>query len=97
MKVPKYVQDMMSRARFDLDYFNEKSNPGYTIVIRKATAYTKVDTFRAELDRLVAWAARNYAEAEVLETPSRTHYCNQVALVTITDPVMKYLEAFIKE
>lgn len=97
IKVPKFVQEMMSRSRFDRSYTNPESNPGYTIWIRKATPYTKAITLRAECDRLVAWAKRNFADAEILECPTNTHYCNQAALVTITDPVMKKLEQFMPE
>ena len=85
----------MSRARFDLSYTNPNSDPGYTIWIRKATPYTYASTLRAECERLVAWARRNYADAEILECPKDTHYCNQAALVTITDPVMQKLEKFM--
>ena len=94
LKVPKFAQEMMSRARFDLSYTNPNSDPGYTIWIRKATPYTYASTLRAECERLVAWARRNYADAEILECPKDTHYCNQAALVTITDPVMQKLEKF---
>lgn len=96
MKIPKYAQEMMSRSRFDRSFQNSKSNPGYTIIIRKATPQTMARTLRAECDRLVEWAKRNYADAEVLECPSKTHYCNQAALVTVTDPCMKYLEQYMK-
>lgn len=97
MKVPKYVQEMMSRARFDLNYQHPKSDPGYTIRIKKATPYTYASTLKEECERLVAWAKRNYAEAEVLECPKDTHYCGQSALVLITDPVMQALEKYIVE
>ena len=97
LKVPKFVQEMMGRARFDRSYTNPASDPGYTIWIRKATPYTRVDTLQAECERLVAWAKRNYADAEILECPRDTHYYNQATLVTITDPVMQKLEKFMPE
>ncbi len=93
--VPKYAQEMMSRARFDRSYRNPASEPGYSIWIRKSTPYARAATLRAECERLVAWAKRNYADAEILECPKETHYCNQAALVTITDPVMQKLERFM--
>ena len=48
MKIPKYIQDMMERARFVVGY----GDPGYTIAIRKPTPYTHVSTFEAEIERL---------------------------------------------
>ena len=93
MKVPKYAQKMMICASFEFDH--PKANPGYTMRIPKATPYTKADTLRAECEKLVAWARKNGSEAEILEMPNATHYCNQTAVVTITDPCMKYLEVFM--
>ena len=100
MNIPKYVQELMSRAAFDRLYFNPKSEPGYTIKIRKATPYTKIDTLRDECLRLVAWANRQPCGPEtaaLLECPTATHYCNQAAYVTIYDPVMKALEQYIAD
>lgn len=97
VKVPKFAQEMMSRARFDRLYTNPAAEPGYTIWIRKATPYTYADTLRAECERLVAWARRNYADAAILECPRDTHHVNQAALVVITDPVMQRLEQFMPE
>lgn len=104
MKIPKYVQELMSRAAFDRVFFNPKSVPGYTIKIRKATPYSKVDTLKAECNRLVEWANRvcptgfdDLPTALVLELPSKTHYCMQVAYVTIYDPLMKALEPYIAD
>ena len=97
MVIPKYAQEMMSRDRFDRDFTNPKSIPRYTIWIRKATPYTHASTLQDECKRLVAWAQRNYADAEILECPKDTHYCNQAALVTIMDPVMRKLERFLPE
>ena len=97
LKVPKFAQEMMSRARFDRSYTHPAADPGYTVWIRKATPYTYASTLRDECERLVAWARRNYADAEILECPKDTHHCNQAALVVITDPVMQKLEKFMPE
>ena len=53
MNVPKYVIDLMSRAKYEYDFCinNENYAVGYTIRIRKYSAYEKVDTFNAEIDR----------------------------------------------
>lgn len=96
MKIPKYAQEMMQRARFDLDYKHAGSAPGYTIRIEKATPYTRAATLKAECEKLAAWARRNYTEAEILYCPDETHYCRQYAVLTIYDPVMQQLEKYIK-
>lgn len=99
MRIPKYVQDMMSRCRYD--FFREVRNPdyavGYTVCIRKRTPYTKVDTLRAECERLAAWADKTAGCkcVYILDVPEKTHYCNQSAVVTIFDPIMKQLEQYI--
>ena len=100
MVIPKYVQKLMSRAAFDRLYANEKSEPGYTIKIRKETPYTYASTLQAECERLVAWANKQPCgpdTALILECPKETHYCRQVAYVTIYDPVMKALESLIAD
>lgn len=93
MNIPKYVQDLMGRASFDFSHAD--CAPGYTIQIQKSTPYAKVDTLRRECERLAAWARRNGADAIVHYCPKDTHYRRQVAIVTITDPCMKDMEAYI--
>ena len=97
MKIPKYVQELMTRSYFALGPVHERASPGYTLWIEKATPYTQVDTLRAECERLCAWAKRNYADAEILSCPTETHHRPQRALVTVTDPCMKYMEQYISE
>lgn len=92
MKIPKYVMDIMSRSEFYLGGYD----PGYTIMVRKRTAYTTVNTFIAELERLVKWAKKNGATCSgINKVPPKTRHDWQYATVTITDPVMKYLEDHI--
>ena len=95
MKIPQYVQELMTRSVFALGPVHEKASPGYTLWITKATPYTSADTLRSECERLCAWAKRNYADAEILSCPSETHHRFQSALVTVTDPCMKYMEKYI--
>ncbi len=97
MTTPKYVIEMMERARYEFDCFknNENYATGYTIKIRKATPYTKVETLKAEIERLKKWVEKNNGEMVVLDLPEKTHYVNQVATVTIFDPVMRYIEKYI--
>ena len=94
MTVPKYAQEMMQRASFDVSH-HPKRSPGYTIRIEKATPYTRAASLRAECEKLCAWARRNYADAEILDCPEDTHYCRQYATVTIYDPAMQQLEKYI--
>lgn len=98
MIIPKYIQEMMSRSRFALGY----GDAGYTIEIVKATPYARVNTLRAEVERLQLWVNRQLPEDEIgvptmviNRVPKVTHYCNQYAIVTIFDPIMKELEKYI--
>ena len=99
MKIPKYVQNLMERSKYEFDCCttNENYAVGYTIRIRKESPYTKIDTFKKEVGRLVTWANRTAGvdTAYILRIPEKTHYCNQTAIVTIFDPVMMKLEQFI--
>lgn len=97
MLIPKYIQQMMERSEFALGTPHPDVSPGYTLWIYKRTEYTCAYTLRAECDRLVAWAKKNYADAEILSCPSVTKHRHQRALVTVTDPCMKYMEKYIPE
>lgn len=101
MIIPVYVQELMQRARYEYDRCTESENygVGYTVAIRKATPYARSDTLRAEVERLCKWANRAAGVecAHVLYTPKATHYCEQSAVVTIFDPVMKHIEQFMPE
>ena len=99
MKIPKYIEEIMQRSKYEFDLF--KSHPdyavGYTIRIRKSTPYTKIDTFRAEVERLQKWVNKNNGEMVILDIPNKTHYVNQYAVVTIYDTLMKHIEKYITE
>lgn len=100
MKIPKYVIELMSRAEYNYKYLVNDKNyaAGYTLRVFKATPYTKVNTLKAEVEKLVAWANKNGGEgtAYILRLPNKTHYYDQSAIVTIFDPVMKQIEKYIK-
>lgn len=99
MVIPKYIQEMMSRAAFDRVYLYG-GDPGYTIKIRKASTQTYARTLEAECNRLVAWANRSCptpGTAVMLHCPTVTRYHKQAAFVTIYDPVMKALEPYIAD
>ena len=64
MTVPKYVIEMMERATYEFDSFKNNADyaTGYTIKIRKSTPYTKVDTFKAEIEKLKKWVKKTTAK-----------------------------------
>lgn len=98
LKIPKYVDDLLSRSEFEFDFCksNKDYAAGYTIRIRKRSAYQLVGTFNEEIERLVKWANRQVEEtAYILEQPVKTHYCGQFAIVTIFDPIMQKIEHLI--
>ena len=98
MKIPKFVQGIMERSKFALG----EGDPGYTIIIRKETPYTYVDTLQREIERLVAWANRvvphdeDVPNAIINRTPNKTHHHFQYATVTIYDPIMQQIEKYIR-
>lgn len=99
MNIPKYVQEMMERSQYEFDFYKSRQGyaAGYTIKIRKATAYTRIDTLKGEIERLCKWADKIGGEGTtvILDIPASTHYCSQAAVITIFDPVMQHLEKFI--
>ena len=99
MKIPKYVKEILERSEYNFTMTNnENYGAGYSIKIVKSTAYTRIDTFRKELERLVNWANRQ-AKIEcayILYIPKNTHYTKQFGIITIFDPVMQKIEQYIK-
>lgn len=98
MVIPKYVQELMNRSKFVLGV----GEAGYTIRIYKSTPYTKIPTLKAEVERLQKWVERIMPEDDlgvptmlINSIPSKTHYCNQYAVVTIFDPIMQRIEKYI--
>lgn len=98
MRIPKYVEDLMSRSEYCYDTISGHCSPGYMIKIKKYSYYQHVDTFQSEILRLRAWVDRQPGgECKVLSVPVKTIYKHmQYATVIIYDPVMKYIENFIK-
>lgn len=104
MKVPKYVQDILSRSKYEFYRCtdNEWYAPGYTIRISKSSDYGYAETLRAEVERLVKWANRvtgvdGLEIAFILDVPTETHHRNQTAVVSIFDPVMHKIEQYIPQ
>lgn len=108
MNVPKYIIDIMSRAKYATGY----GEPGYTIKIRKARPQTLASTFEKEINSLVKYVNREWLkrlkangwtpdeEVEpivyIQSVPKKTHYCDQYAVVTIFDPIMLDLEEWMR-
>lgn len=100
MVIPKYVQELMNRARFVLG----SGEAGYTIRIYKSTPYSKIPTLKEEVERLQRWVERMMPDDElgvptmvINSIPTKIHYCDQYAVVTIFDPIMQKIEKYIKE
>ena len=111
MKVPKYVIELMERAKYNYDSCGKYKHyaVGYTIDIAKFSHYEYADTLKKEINRLIKWCNRQYEKsndgwftdgknAYILRLPQTTEYKTmQYATVTIYDPVMKYLEQYISK
>ncbi len=104
MKIPKYVIDLMSRARYNYTASSDNYAAGYTIDIAKYSHYETAQAFRKEIERLVNWANRQEGaaidlgimNAYILSLPNKTTYKSmQYATVTIFDPVMKQIGKYI--
>lgn len=106
MTIPKYVIELMERAKYNYDSRSEDYAVGYTVDIAKYSHYQKVDSFRDEIERLVKWAKREYKKlggdeeygevAIILQMPTKTRYKQmQYGTVTIFDPIMKHIEKYI--
>ena len=98
MKIPKYVQDLMERSHFYYGFKpgDDRCSPGYTIAIKKRSAYTMADTLAAEVQRLKNWVERQHGgECIIIRVPEKTTHGDQIAIVTIWDPVMQNVEKFI--
>lgn len=99
MKIPAYVKKLMERSRYEFDFCKSHKDysAGYTITIRKRSAYAHIDTLRKEVERLCKWAnkAAGVETAIILDMPASTHHCNQAAIVTIFDPIMQKIEQYI--
>lgn len=104
MKIPKYVIDLMNRARYNYTASGDNYAAGYTIDIAKYSHYETAQAFRKEIERLVNWANRqgfaapdlDIMTAYILSVPNKTkHKSMQYATITIFDPLMKYIEKYI--
>lgn len=96
--IPKFVRELLSRAEYA---YSPDSEPGYSLKIHKRSIYANVSSLKKEVERFCAWADRNTPEglnkSVILCVPKQNHYTDQIAIVTVYDPVMKKIEEFIKE
>lgn len=107
MKVPKYVVELMERAKYNYNLCSHKEYAvGYTIDIAKFSHYEYADTFVREIERLIKWCNREWRKtngwdgdiAYILRLPQTTEYkIMQYATITIYDPIMKSLEQYISK
>lgn len=97
MNIPKYVIELLSKSEYNFT----TGDVGYTINIHKPVDYMRAGTFNTLIKRLVKWANRQYPTladapiAYVNRLVGKTHYCDQIATVTIYDPVMQKIEPYI--
>lgn len=96
-QIPVWLTEIASRSRISDDYQQKGMIPGYTLIIRKRTAYENVCTFRKEIDHLLAYCKRNFCEAEVIDFPYTTHHVVQTAQVIVFDPVMRWMEPYLMD
>lgn len=101
MNIPKYVIDIMERSRYfyEFDSIKEKKDlcaVGYTILVPKVSVYSKAYTLSEEVNKLKKWVERQEGGVcHILSLPEQTRYDVQYAVVSIFDPVMKHLSAYI--
>lgn len=96
MKIPKYVENILSRSKYFYGKVDDEYlDVGYALKVNKPTPYTRIDTFRDELNRLGAWVERNGSEFNLVSVPDSTHYYDQYAVVVIYDPLMLRIEHLI--
>ena len=70
MKIPTYVKELMERSRYEFDFCKSHKDysAGYTITIRKRSAYAHVDTLRKEVERLCKYC-RDFG------IPNENYFC----------------------
>lgn len=111
MRLPKYVQDMLTGGRIQqapLDeqagvYDEGRGEYGYMFRVYRRNNSQHAAVFVAEVDRLMAWATREYACVELHKycwfsdkEHRKPYYRMDYALITITDPVAYQFEKTIK-
>lgn len=74
MKIPKYVIDLMSRAKYNYTTSGNNYAAGYTVDIAKYSHYETADTFRKEIDKLQNWVERQGGEMIIISLPTLTRH-----------------------
>lgn len=101
MKTPKYVIDLLSSASYSYETALKGYCVGYTIDIPKPTPLTHIETHKAAVNKLLDWITREYKGDDKIayfnHIPCETRYAKQHITITILDPMMKRVEAYINQ
>lgn len=104
MKIPKYVYELVELGRLrpaPFEYCGQ-GEYGYMFRVYRKSNSQSSGVFIAEVERITAWARREYAESNIHtyrwytdKEHRKPYYKRDYALVTITDPVAQQLEKLI--
>lgn len=82
MKIPKYIQELVELRRIEQAPISEQSSDGgvygYVFRLYRMSNAQYLYTLGAEAERLVKWARREYADANVLQ-----HYDSEIGRDTL--------------
>ena len=107
MKIPKYVYELVELGRLRPAPLDEQANSsiagqgeyGFMFRVYRQSHSQSGGVFVAEVERITAWARREYAESNIHtyrwytdKEHRKPYYKRDYALVTITDPVAQQLE-----
>ena len=110
MKIPRYVYELVELGRLRTAPLDEQANSsiagqgeyGYMFRVYRKSNSQSGGVFVAEVERITAWARREYAESNIHtyrwytdKEHRKPYYKRDYALVTITDPVAQQLEKLI--
>lgn len=112
MKVPKYIRELVELGRLRPAPLDEQAKAvdagqgvyGYMFRVYRKSNNQYDGVFVAEVERITAWARREYAESNIHKyrwytdkQHRKPYHKRDYALVTITDPVAQALERMIAE
>jgi hypothetical protein len=95
IKIPKYIEELLPRLwPATTNEYNGDMN-GYYWILKVKYPYGRNIRFGEDADKLLKWARRNYAHAELIEyrgEQKRNRPSTEIAILIITDPVALRLE-----
>lgn len=94
MKVPKYVQSLMTRTELDITVHADGL---YDIKIYKSTEYAHVETLRDEIEHLQGWMDKNGLCFRIDHLPETTRYKKQYALCAMDKACVKAMLPYIQK